>query len=121
MKFTRSIDIEMNYVSDLLNLLKDNGLSRGSLFTQQSIYGQTHFGREPESPSFHYHPDRSTLEAMERRGIILAVERRLSWSDGSPIDVYNLHAGKIIETTVYSVEIDNFTDYMQKFARCCVR
>ena len=112
MRMTQNFENEMGYVKDLLSVLRKNHYLAGDVFRQRTLIGQPHFGHPSRITSYPTCID--TLEAMERRGLILAIDKVYTWEDGTEVTMENMHAGEVYQTITYKVMVDNFEDYFDK-------
>lgn len=111
MTMTRNLKIEMDYVKDLLSILRKNHYRKGDVFKQRTLLGQPHFG-QPGYIGEYYVTCLDTLEAMERRGLITPIDKVYTWENGVEVTMENMHAGEVFLTITYKVTIDNFEDYI---------
>ena len=112
MKMTQNFENEMGYVRDLLSILRKNHYLAGDVFRQRTLIGQPCFGHPScitSNPTCI-----ETLDAMERRGLILAIDKVYTWEDGTEVTMENMHAGEVYQTITYKVMVDNFEDYFDK-------
>lgn len=116
MRMTRNLEKEMGYVKDLLTVLRKNHHHKGDVFKQRTLLGQPHFGY-PGRISDCWYTCVDTLDAMERRGLIIPIDKVYTWGDGTVVTMENMHAGEVYLTTTYRVVIDNFDDYFEILLR----
>jgi hypothetical protein len=77
--------------------------------------GQPHFGA-PRRIAESWSTCTETLDAMERRGLIIPIDKVFTWSDGTEVTMENMRAGEVYQTITYRVVIDNIEDYFVMLA-----
>lgn len=112
MRMTVQFETEMDYVKDLLAVLRMNHCKRGDVFRQRRLMGQPHFGK-PNRIEDYWSTCAETLDAMERRGLIVPINKVFTWGDGTEVTMENMRAGQVYQTITYRVVIDNMTDYFE--------
>ena len=111
MTMTVNLKNEMSYVKDLLTVIRKNGYHKGDVFKRRTLLGQPHFGH-PGHIGEYWFTCIETVDAMERRGLIVPINKVYTWEDGREVTMENMHAGEVFLTTTYRVVIDNLDDYM---------